>query len=198
MIPPLTDRISLLHLCQQRFPGGIAVEIGAASGCFSKQILATWTNLQRLYCVDLWANQPEGYHDCCNLPDNVQEERFQQFQKDFGSNKKVRIVREWSHIASEAFEPASLDFVYLDANHSKPGSLSDLRAWWPRVKPGGIMAGHDYCPGNGEGMGVKEAVDEFAKDQGLEVHQTTSEFCRQSGVYGPGWEGYSFVLEKCP
>lgn len=196
MLPDFTDRISLLELCDKRFPRGIAVEVGPASGCFTKQILATWISLQRVHCVDLWAHQPEGYHDSCNLSNEVQEERFQQFEKDFGGNKKVKIVRQWSHIAAAAFDKESVDFVYLDANHSKAGSLNDLMAWWPIVKQGGILAGHDYCPGNGEGMGVKEAVDQFAEWNQLKVKATNREFCRASGVYGPGWEGFSFVIEK--
>lgn len=196
MLPDFTDRISLLELVSQRFPDGIGVEVGAASGCFTRQILASWTSLKTLHCVDLWAHQPEGYHDDCNLSDEVQEERHDQFRKDFGDNKKVRILKQWSHIAATLFSPESIHFCYLDANHSKAGCLSDLMAWWPVLKPGGIMAGHDYFNGDGDGMGVKAAVDLFAAERGLIVKATKQEFTRPEGVYGGSWEGFSFVMEK--
>lgn len=192
----LTDRISLLEYCNRLYYGGIAVEVGAASGCFTRQILASWPTLKTLHCVDLWAHQKEGYHDDCNLPDDVQQERYERFQLDFGEDPRVVIVRQWSHIAATLFAPESLSFVYLDANHSTAGAASDLRAWWPAVKRGGIMAGHDYCAGNGEGYGVKAAVDAFAKENNLEVMATTKEFGRESGVYGASWEGASFAIMK--
>jgi len=195
MIPPLTDRVSLLELVNERFPNGLGVEIGVAGGHFTKQIAATW-NFGQLCCVDPWINFKDGYEDSCNLDDKTQEERFNQFAKDFADNPKVVVMRRMSHEASKSVKPASADFIYLDANHSFTEVMRDLLCWWPILKPGGIFAGHDYYDGNGKGHGVKLAVDMFASDRGLKVHQTTQEFCRPEGVYGAGWEGYSFVLEK--
>lgn len=197
MLPDhFTDRISLLELVQSRFPGGTGVEIGVASGCFTKQILATWKSVGVLHCVDLWDFQPEDYSDPCNLPKEVQEERYNQFLHDMAGDKRVRTIRNWSHVAAVQFEPRSVDFIYLDANHSKDACLKDLNAWWPKLKPGGILAGHDYERGNRNGMGVFDAVNEFFGGLGIPIRQTTQEYCRESGVYGACWEGFSFVVEK--
>ncbi len=196
MIPPLTDRISFLELVNARFPNGVGVEIGIAGGHFTKQIVATWKTLSRLYCVDPWKHFPEGYDDACNLSQETQDERYLQFLKDTQNDRRIATIRMMSHEASAQFDNEAVDFIYLDANHSFTAVMQDLTCWWPILKPGGIFAGHDYYDGNKFGHGVKPAVDAFAADRGITVHKTTHEFCRKEGVYGDGWEGYSFVMEK--
>jgi len=197
MIPPLTDRISLLELVDERFPFPLtAVEIGVAGGHFTKQLVVSLKSLGTLHCIDPWKHFVEGFDDACNLDDATQEGRYQQFKKDFTLNERIVAVRKMSHEASKDFAPNSVDFIYLDANHSFASVMQDLTCWWPILKPGGIFAGHDYYEGNLKGHGVKLAVDAFAKERGIEVHKTTHEFCRKEGVYGAGWEGCSFCMEK--
>lgn len=192
----LTDRISLLEICNREFPDGEAVEVGVAGGHFSRQILETWTSIDKLHLVDAWKHFDEGYEDECNLPQHVQDERYERILIDFGRNPKVNVVRALSTEIARLVLPESLHFVYLDANHSTKATTEDLQAWWPNIISGGILAGHDYLTGNGAGYGVKKAVDNFAAEWGLEVFKTTHEFCRKSGCYGEGWEGCSFALRK--
>ncbi len=197
----LTDRISLLELCDREFPNGTAVEIGVAGGHFSKQILATWKSLDQLILVDSWKHFPEGYSDACNLPQNIQDERYERVRLDFRDEPKAIIWKLTSEEAAkcwyhEGFYHGAADFIYLDANHSTPAVRADLEAWWPKLKPGGIISGHDYMPGNNAGYGVKQAVDNFAAEWDLKVYQTTQEYCRKSGIYGAGWEGFSFAMRK--
>jgi Methyltransferase domain len=47
--------------------------------------------------------------------------------------------------AATMYDAASLDFVFLDADHSYEGVSADIAAWTPKVKRGGIIAGHDFC-----------------------------------------------------
>lgn len=192
-ITQFSDRVELLEWVNQNFKGGIAVEVGTASGCFAKQILASYTNLSKLYCIDLWAHQDEAlYKDACNIPQEQQEERYEQIQKDFNGNDKVVLIREWSHLAVNQFEDGSIDFMYLDANHSYEPCLQDLNLWLPKIKAGGILAGHDYY----EGGGVKQAVDEFAAANGIRLFSTTNEYSKPTAIYGAGWEGPSFYFQK--
>ena len=59
--------------------------------------------------------------------------------------------------AVEMYDDNSLDFVFIDSSHEYEETLAELKAWYPKVKSGGIFAGHDYpC-----WPGVKQAVDEF-------------------------------------
>ena len=59
----------------------------------------------------------------------------------------------------------------MDAQHHYEGAKTDLEAWWPKIRSGGILAGHDDLDGIiPEGnFGVKSAVDEFARERGLHV-----------------------------
>ena len=63
-----------------------------------------------------------------------------------------------STLAANLFEMASLDFVYIDACHDYRKVKNDICAWLPRVRSGGIIAGHDYDRHHG---GVMKAVDEI-------------------------------------
>jgi len=67
-----------------------------------------------------------------------------------------------------------LDFAYIDGNHSLKSVTADLGAWWPKVKSGGIICGHDYYDRNTDyhNCGVKTAVDEFALSNGLPIKVT--------------------------
>jgi hypothetical protein len=56
----------------------------------------------------------------------------------------VEIVRDLSVQAAMRFMPGELDWIYIDSNHDLPHVIADLNAWVPKVRPGGIIAGHDY------------------------------------------------------
>ena len=58
---------------------------------------------------------------------------------------------------AETYPDASLDFVFLDDNHTGAHVAAELRAWWQKVKMGGTLAGHDL-----DFPEVAAAVDEFA------------------------------------
>jgi len=183
----ISDRISILELAAQENPQGVVVEIGVAGGHFTKQILATWPTCSRLYAVDCWGPF-EGNH----LSDSDQEQRFRQVTADFAKHANVKIVRQYSHIAAIAIPHESVDFIYIDADHSHAAALRDLRSWYTKLKKKGIMAGHDYY----NGCGVKSAVDEFGAQKSLTVNVTTAEYSRESAVHGPGWEGPSFWFRR--
>ena len=53
----------------------------------------------------------------------------------------------------------SFDFVYIDGDHSYAGFSADLKMWWPKVKQGGFLAGHDY-----EWPDIAKALGEFFPD----------------------------------
>lgn len=68
------------------------------------------------------------------------------------------------------------DFVYLDADHRYEHVLADCRAWWPKVRSGGVLCGHDYGRERPRGTledqgdwGVERAVKEFLAEVGLEL-----------------------------
>lgn len=56
----------------------------------------------------------------------------------------VSSYREYSPKAADMFQDGQLDLVYIDAMHTQPEVEADIRAWLPKVRPGGFIAGHDY------------------------------------------------------
>lgn len=65
---------------------------------------------------------------------------------------------------AESMPLDSVDFVFIDAEHTFESVARDLAAWWPRVRAGGLMAGHDYTDWF---PGLRGAVDEFVRRHDL-------------------------------
>jgi predicted O-methyltransferase YrrM len=79
-------------------------------------------------------------------------------RKRYGLSDRLRLFVGDSVTASRAFKDDSVDFVFLDAGHDYADVKADIAAWWPKLKSGGIMAGHDYDEKNFPG--VVQAVNE--------------------------------------
>jgi hypothetical protein len=115
-----------------------------------------------LYVCDAWAGSPsEGNEMGYVTPQDVYINRFgkdaayAEFLKNVAPVLPIlHILRMPSEEASKTFEDKSLDFVFIDADHSFPCINADLTNWLPKVKPGGTIAGHDLLY-----VSVKKAVD---------------------------------------
>ncbi len=59
---------------------------------------------------------------------------------------RARVLEMSTTDAAAEIEDASLDFVFIDADHSHDAVMADIAAWQPKVKPGGWIGGHDYHP----------------------------------------------------
>lgn len=86
------------------------------------------------------------------------------------TNERMRdrnfiLIEKFSEIAVQDIPYDSLDFVYIDADHSYDYVITDIILWTRRVRPGGIVSGHDYIlPGDYRhkfDINVKEAVDDY-------------------------------------
>ena len=71
----------------------------------------------------------------------------------------LRVMRQSSLEAAKLFPDGYFDMVYIDASHFYEHVLEDIAAWKPKVRPGGILGGHDYINKRGSLM-AKKAVDE--------------------------------------
>jgi len=160
------------HILNARGLLGEGAEIGTQHGYFSEVILSSWKG-KKLYSIDPWKEFPsEGYVDVANTPQSEHDEIYRRTLnrlKKFG--RRSSILRETSNQALEHFQDGQLDFVYIDAQHHYEAVKEDVRSWYPKVRKGGILAGHDYLDGHIEQgvFGVKSAVDEFARENGLRV-----------------------------
>lgn len=106
-------------------------------------------------CVDTFMGGEE-HQDYKSIQEGT---LYQEFLKNIEPVKSVvtPIVGDSAHSAS-FYKDESLDFVFLDADHTYEGVLRDINAWLPKVKPGGILAGDDI--GNHDHPGVHMAVFE--------------------------------------
>jgi hypothetical protein len=77
----------------------------------------------------------------------------------------LTLIKAYSPEVSSNYEDESIFFCFIDGSHEYEHVKDDIKAWFPKVKTGGIIAGHDFYginhPGYGEGhIGVFKAVDE--------------------------------------
>jgi hypothetical protein len=95
-----------------------------------------------MLCVDPWVPYPEYFdhkrHRSIASAYDVAIARFAQY------GDRVTIIRKFSIEAAKDIPDGSLDFVYIDGNHSYLDCVRDLEAWYPKIRVGGIMSGHDY------------------------------------------------------
>jgi len=122
----------------------VGAEIGVMQGDFSQVLCKDYPEL-KLHCVDSWQEHPDN-----TVGDQKTMEVYYNRARRRLHKYNVKLVRDFSVKAAKAFADSSLDFIYLDADHSFPAVVADLAAWIPKVRKGGCIAGHDYIQ---RGMG---------------------------------------------
>ena len=173
----------------------IGVELGSFKGQFANTILNNWNG--KLLMVDVWRELPhEEYDDASNHREHI-DAYAQAMDNLKGFEDRAYMLRMKGEHACDFISDQSLDFVYIDANHTYKSVKEDINLWYPKVKSGGIVMGHDYLPdyfyegkeekdqalytfpdGQPEkaqytGMfGVNPAVDEFCKKNGYTINKT--------------------------
>lgn len=147
-LPPIRIREDLGDILFQ-MGKKIGAELGVQKGEFANDVIRRWKNVDEYVMVDVWAHQ-ENYHDIANFQNNIQDQYYQT-SLNVGTKlveekllKKLTICRNFTTECAKRFPDHYFDFVYVDARHDYKAVLEDLRAWWPKVKRGGIFAGHDY------------------------------------------------------
>jgi hypothetical protein len=162
----ITTREQFGHLAQSFNKKSVGAEIGVERGNFSRSILSEWKG--KLLCVDLW------HHELI----------YKEARINLAYNADCLMLKKSSVEAAKEIIDESLDFVYIDADHDYKSCKEDLEAWFPKVRHGGLVAGHDYLnwskdEGAGCEFGVKAAVDEFCVKHGYKLYVTTDDY----------WEG---------
>ena len=150
----------------------VGAEIGVWKGYFSRQLCKRVPGL-KLYCIDLWEPFSCDFFPKSLSKSSASENKkwyfafeSKEWQDSFYrsacwrlSKYNAIIIRKASMEAVKDFPEGSLDFIYIDANHSYDFVMQDLIEWSKRVRIGGIISGHDYDPD----WGVKQAVDDYVR-----------------------------------
>lgn len=161
----ILTREDLLELLPKH---GIVAELGVDNGSFSEKILST-TSPQKLHLIDLWGNK--RYHD--GLIKVVQDK-----MKTAINNGQVEINRGYSTAVVNDFSAHYFDWIYIDTDHTYQTTATELEKYASKMKPLGIIAGHDFVLGNWPGgirYGVMEAVYEFCQKENWELIYITME-----------------------
>lgn len=142
-----------------KFPSGSHfVEIGSWKGKSAAYMGVEIHNSKKnikFDCIDIWSDQP--YNGYAENQDVFGEDFYALFLKNIEPvSHIITPIRKDSSTAASDYADGSLDFVFIDADHTYEGVKKDLIAWYPKVKKGGIFSGHDY----GWTEHIRQAVDE--------------------------------------
>ncbi len=131
-------------------------ELGVSIGRFTMFMCATIQDLQMI-SVDTWCARPDnntpGQQKYVGWTHEANEERFRVLTKKFFPDR-VEIIKGDTADSAVFVKDGSLDFVFVDADHSVAGCARDIDAWLPKIRKGGLIAGHDY-----DWATVREAVN---------------------------------------
>jgi hypothetical protein len=116
----------------------IGAEIGVDKGEFSEKLCKVGLEL---YAIDPWRYDSD-YVDRHNQ--ETLDSFYETTKRKLSSYPGSKIIRKTSMEAVADFANESLDFVYIDANHQLKYIIEDLVEWSKKVRPGGIVSGHDY------------------------------------------------------
>lgn len=157
------DLALLLH--EMEFTTG--VEVGVESGRYS-EILCKANPQMLLFCIDPWS--PSAYGNSRYGLPYLEPEFERNYNRTVERMKgyNCQIVRQPSLQAVKQFQPRSLDFVYLDGNHDFQNVANDICEWERIIRPGGILAGHDYT--------------RFASEKEIHVYQVVNAYTRAHAI----------------
>lgn len=115
------------------------VEVGCKEGRTTAHLLRNNPGMI-VTAIDPWRpikNQSETYEDW----DFAEIERV--FWQNVGDDKgRCNMLKATSEEAADMV--SSADLVFIDAGHDYPNALQDIHLWWPKVRAGGFLTGHDY------------------------------------------------------
>jgi len=130
------DAEALQQLCAKLPPEPMLCEVGSWRGQGSTQILA---RAGKLVCVDHWRGNDAAPH---HAQFRAVSDPYQHF---LANTKQLSVLphkgssRDWA----PKFDDGYFDLIFIDADHRYAGVKDDILLWMPKVKPGGILAGHD-------------------------------------------------------
>jgi len=148
------------------------VEVGSWKGrsasYMAVEIINSGKNI-KFDCVDTWSgtndpNEKESTPEYRNEPTILNDTLFDLFLSNTNRvSHVINPVRMASTEAASLYEDNSLDFVFIDACHTYDCVTADIKAWLPKIKEGGILAGHDvnYHPVT---SAIRENLKNYERD----------------------------------
>jgi len=141
---------------------GYGAEIGVLYGDTSQHLLIELPNLT-LFSIDPYLPYDEPNRTAEDM--NRYERQARDKLAPFGARSKM--MRTTSVVAAKQIPDGLLDFVFIDALHTYEAVREDIHTWYPKVRSGGLFAGHDWS-----WPGVKQAVTEFSTENNFSGFST--------------------------
>jgi hypothetical protein len=136
----------------------IMIEIGSYCG-ESTEIFLQSGKIKMIYCIDPWETDYDDNDDASKSNMKLAESIFDnKIINRFNQTVKIKLP---SNIAKNLFDDASVDFVYIDGNHTYQYVKDDLINYLPKIKNGGFIGGHDFTNPN---FPVKKAIIDYFGD----------------------------------
>lgn len=135
----------------------VGLEIGVERGGTTCMLLDN-LNIKHLYGIDPYI----GYEDLDGNYKRTQHEADiikKEFVEKISKYTNYTLLNNTSDACTGLIPNDSLDFIFIDGHHSYNQCSKDIKNYYPKIKTGGLISGHDYnyC------HGVKQAVDEFVQ-----------------------------------
>lgn len=150
-------------------PSGAIVELGAWKGRSSAFLVVEAKNKSpniKIHIVDTWLGSEEHTEE---MKGNLYEKFKSNMARLDGLYQEHRMT---TNEAAHLFEDKSLDGVFIDADHSYEAVKKDIADWMPKMRKGGILAGHDYIPTfEGVVRAVNESISDFVTTEQCWVKQ---------------------------
>ena len=197
-MPPIPCRDDIARVAERNFSQtGVAVEVGVFRGEFSQKNLKVWT--KHYYQIDAWSFRQGDPGDKNFKSDKINAEN-QKAALDAVTEFKDRVtqIKARSKEAASSFLDHSIDWLYIDALHTRNAVYQDLTIWWSKVRPGGLVSGDDYgdesdtslmtasrwmqtfgavAKSRSNRWGVISALDKFTQEKGAVLHVTWLHDC---------------------
>lgn len=137
----------------------VGAEIGAFE-CNNAYFVCKYNKPKLLYLIDPYLKYIDVIGDLSDLTQENWDDLFKRSQEKM-DGFPVRFIRKKSYEAVDDIKDESLDFCYIDGDHSLAEIRRDLRIWFPKVKKGGMFGGHDATEPE-----VRQAVTEWSLAEG--------------------------------
>jgi predicted O-methyltransferase YrrM len=160
-VSPLRRWDVIAGLCQS-IDAKTFVEVGCKNGRTTGFVLANCQDI-RVIAIDPWMVQPKSDDP---TRETYEDWDFEKIEREFWENvgehkKRCTMARATSEFAADNLRHFTLesqfDVIFIDALHDYASVLKDISMWWPRVRDGGFLCGHDF---NHNWPGVMRAVAE--------------------------------------
>lgn len=141
------------------------VEIGVAGGHNGRKILEFCPDVEYIG-IDPYTEYDGYTNDNNAVKEKIEANKKEAYEKLFSQDRATHLEM-MSSKAVDRFKDNSLEMVFIDGNHSYKYAFQDMKMWWPKIKYGGMLCGHDY---NHHRYGVTKAAHDFFDKLGYKIH----------------------------